>query len=123
MKQNEPPQKYRLGTVSNTKLLAGLNRNLTLRNNIPDDFLHTQQEIIGNLIRTIETNCSTQDAVNDLYQDFVSMMKRETNIKLKHKTKEVQIGHDNKKRKLKKTWCNGILTDLWNDACVAEKRM
>ena len=26
IKQNEPPQKYRLGTISNTKLLAGLNR-------------------------------------------------------------------------------------------------
>ena len=25
-KENEPPQKYRLGTISNTKLLAGLNR-------------------------------------------------------------------------------------------------
>ena len=30
IKQKEPPQKYRLGTISNTKLLAGLNR-LTLR--------------------------------------------------------------------------------------------
>ena len=86
------------------------------RNSIPDDFLHTQQELIGNLFRTIETNCSTQDAVNDLYQDFVSMMKREMNVKLKHKTKEAQIGHDNKKRKLEKLWWNGILTDLWNDA-------
>ena len=26
IKQKEPPQKYRLGTMSNTKLLAGLNR-------------------------------------------------------------------------------------------------
>ena len=26
VKQKEPPQKYRLGTISNTKLLAGLNR-------------------------------------------------------------------------------------------------
>ena len=26
MKQKEPPQKYRLGMISNTKLLAGLNR-------------------------------------------------------------------------------------------------
>ena len=26
MKEKEPPQKYRLGTISNTKLLAGLNR-------------------------------------------------------------------------------------------------
>ena len=26
MKQKEPPQKYRFGTISNTKLLAGLNR-------------------------------------------------------------------------------------------------
>ena len=26
MKQKEPPQKYRLGTTSNAKLLAGLNR-------------------------------------------------------------------------------------------------
>ena len=25
IKQKEPPQKYRLGTISNTKLLAGLN--------------------------------------------------------------------------------------------------
>ena len=25
-KQKEPPQNYRLGTISNTKLLAGLNR-------------------------------------------------------------------------------------------------
>ena len=25
-KQKEPPQKYRIGTISNTKLLAGLNR-------------------------------------------------------------------------------------------------
>ena len=69
---------------------------------ILDDFLYTQQETNENLIRTIEINCSTQDAVNDLYQDIVSMMKREMNIKLKHKTKEVQIGHNNKKRKLKK---------------------
>ena len=26
IKQKEPPHKYRLGTISNTKLLAGLNR-------------------------------------------------------------------------------------------------
>ena len=26
IKQKEPQQKYRLGTISNTKLLAGLNR-------------------------------------------------------------------------------------------------
>ena len=26
IKQKEPPQKYRLGTISNTKILAGLNR-------------------------------------------------------------------------------------------------
>ena len=26
IKQKEPPQKYRLGTISNTKLLAGLNQ-------------------------------------------------------------------------------------------------
>ena len=26
IQQKEPPQKYRLGTISNTKLLAGLNR-------------------------------------------------------------------------------------------------
>ena len=26
IKQKEPPQKYRLGTISNIKLLAGLNR-------------------------------------------------------------------------------------------------
>ena len=26
IKQKEPPQKYRLGMISNTKLLAGLNR-------------------------------------------------------------------------------------------------
>ena len=26
IKQKEPPQKYRLGTISNTKLLAGINR-------------------------------------------------------------------------------------------------
>ena len=26
IKQKEPPQKYLLGTISNTKLLAGLNR-------------------------------------------------------------------------------------------------
>ena len=26
IKQKEPPQKYRLGTISNTKLLVGLNR-------------------------------------------------------------------------------------------------
>ena len=26
IKQKEPPQKYRLGTISNTKLLAGLTR-------------------------------------------------------------------------------------------------
>ena len=26
IKQKEPPQKYRLGTTNNTKLLAGLNR-------------------------------------------------------------------------------------------------
>ena len=28
IKRKEPPQKYRLGTISNTKLLAGLNREL-----------------------------------------------------------------------------------------------
>ena len=115
-------EQYKHKTQSTNNNFKGQSYTLYDRNSIPDDFLHTQQEIIGNLIRTIETNCSTQDAVNDLYQDFVSMMKREMNIKLKHKTKEVQIGHDNKTRKLKKTWWNGILTDLWNDACVAEKK-
>ena len=34
IKQKEPPQKYRLGTISNTKLLAGLNFMVTWFTNL-----------------------------------------------------------------------------------------
>ena len=50
-------------------------------------------------------------------------MKGEMNAKLKYKTKPVQVGLNNNKRKLKKQWWNEQLTDLWNDTCLAEKRM
>ena len=39
IKQKEPPQKYLLGTISNTKLLAGLNR-FYLRNDFHFSGVH-----------------------------------------------------------------------------------
>ena len=41
IKQKEPPQKYRLGTISNTKLLAGLKvRKLKIKMTISDSTHH-----------------------------------------------------------------------------------
>ena len=46
IKQKEPPQKYRLGTISNTKLLAGLNRfNRTLTSPSASAVVHSYTDI------------------------------------------------------------------------------
>ena len=67
------------------------------RNSVPEDFLLGHQEEIKNLIHRLESECITQDTVNNLYQDFVDMMKGEMNAKLKYKSKPVQAGLNNKK--------------------------
>ena len=46
IKQKEPPRKYRIGTISNTKLLTGLNRfyMAITSSSIYDLMLHTTME-------------------------------------------------------------------------------
>lgn len=93
------------------------------RCSIPDNFLNTCQEDIENLIFKLENEYTTQESVDSLYLEFVDMMRTEMHSKLKHTTKRIQTGVNNKKRKLKKQWWNEQLTDLWNAMCTVEKRM
>ena len=42
---------------------------------------------------------------------------------LKHKQVNIEIGLNNKRRRMKKPWWNDTLTVMWNDVCKAEKDM
>ena len=43
--------------------------------------------------------------------------------KIDHRQINAVVGHNNKKRKVKKPWWNDQLTELWNNVCKAEKHM
>ena len=89
--------------------------------NMLDDFLQSKQDEIKENIRRINEEISTQEHLDKVYLDFVSLVKDEMHDKLNHRTVKAVIGKNNKKRKVKKPWWTDDLTALWNNTCKAEK--
>ena len=91
--------------------------------NIPGDFLQSRQDELSDYIRRLDNDISTQEHLDRIYLDFVSLVKDEMQDKLNHRTVQAVIGNNNKKRKVKKQWWTNYLTELWNNTCKAEKKM
>ncbi|CAC5418951.1 unnamed protein product [Mytilus coruscus] len=90
--------------------------------NLPDDWLLTSSAIseINGLIQHLESSEATQDNIDRVYEDFVSVIKIEMS-KFLSKTIRIHDGASNKKRKCRKPWWNDDLTILWNEVCDSEK--
>ncbi|XP_053391650.1 uncharacterized protein LOC128554398 [Mercenaria mercenaria] len=93
------------------------------RKNIPVDFMNSNYTVLQNFISKLEMEESNQRDLNDVYDQFCDCVKTEMKSKLAHKTVNVSVSGNNKKRKIKKPWWNDELTELWNNSCRAEKRM
>ena len=91
--------------------------------NVPDDFLSARHNEINEYINTLEGEITTQEHINKAYSDLVVFVKDEMINKIDHRQINAVIGHNNKKRKVKKPWWNDQLTELWNNVCKAEKHM
>ncbi|CAC5405800.1 unnamed protein product [Mytilus coruscus] len=63
---------------------------------------------------------TTQFAIDDMYDSFVTVMKSEMSQKLPCKT-VLYNSNNNKPRRCQKPWWTDNLGTLWNDVCKAEK--
>ncbi|MEW8546023.1 MAG: reverse transcriptase family protein [Candidatus Thiodiazotropha sp.] len=89
----------------------------------PPDFLSSRIDELNTCIDRIESDISTQEGLDDIYKEVVSLIKDEMLDKVQHKEIKIFSGTDNKPRRIKKPWWNDHLTELWNTMCAAEKRM
>ncbi|VDH90239.1 Hypothetical predicted protein [Mytilus galloprovincialis] len=90
--------------------------------NIPQDWLCDPTIItsIDNIISYLEHSETTQFAIDDMYDSFVTVMKSEMSQKLPCKT-VLYNSNNNKPRRCQKPWWTDNLGTLWNDVCKAEK--
>ncbi|CAG2255049.1 unnamed protein product [Mytilus edulis] len=90
--------------------------------NIPQDWLCDPTVItsIDNIISYLEHSETTQFAIDDMYDSFVTVMKSEMSQKLPCKT-VLYNSNNNKPRRCQKPWWTDNLGTLWNDVCKAEK--
>ncbi|CAG2195601.1 unnamed protein product [Mytilus edulis] len=90
--------------------------------NIPQDFLLNSEAIrdLNKLILDLENSNKSQVDLDQMYCEFVKVVKSEMSSKLSCKT-YITDGFNNKRRRCKKPWWNEELTVLWNCVCSAEK--
>ena len=91
--------------------------------NIPPDFLGGKLNILIDYIESIEQEVNSQEELDNIYSNLMGTIKEEMYDSLSHKTVKVQLGANNKKRKVKKPWWTDHLSELWNNQCHAEKAM
>ncbi|CAG2257828.1 unnamed protein product [Mytilus edulis] len=92
--------------------------------NLPEDWLCQESTIaeIDNAIRFLENSIADQSNIDNMYENFVKIVKTEMCNKLPAKNIVLSNGFNiNKRRRCKKEWWNEELTLLWNEVCKAEK--
>ena len=94
------------------------------RNNIPPTLMVDQQVMrqINDTIEKLETYESDQQFVDTVYNDFCETLKSEMNRLLNPKNVLSSSATETRKKRLKKTWWNEELSDLWNDMCTEERK-
>ncbi|CAG2258008.1 unnamed protein product [Mytilus edulis] len=93
-------------------------------NNIPSSFLATHLHKIEDLISSLEVQSANCSEIDQIYSDFVNLLKVEMTENLSYKVIKMSSGLlSNKRRRIKKPWWTDKLTQLWNNVCVAEKAM
>ena len=90
--------------------------------NIPLNFC-AEDETRQVLEALIENECDNynQSRINNIYDEFCSVVKNEMQAKLPHKDISIKLGQSNKRRRLQKPWWNDELQILWNNMCDSEK--
>ena len=91
--------------------------------NIPNAFLESRLRDIEDIILSLELQNLTNNDIDNAYIHFVELLKDEMGKCLESKIVNVSHGFNNKKRRIKKPWWSDKLSGLWNDMCVAEKKM
>ncbi|CAG2196716.1 unnamed protein product [Mytilus edulis] len=92
--------------------------------NLPEDWLCQESTIaeIDNAICFLENSIADQSNIDNMYENFVKIVKTEMCNKLPAKNIVLSNGFNiNKRRRCKKEWWNEELTLLWNEVCKAEK--
>ena len=78
---------------------------------------------LNEAILRLETSSKLQTDVNNMYSDFVSVVKKEMNEKFNPRQVRLQDSvTTNKKRRSRKPWWTEELSRLWNKMCLAEKK-
>ncbi|VDI27419.1 Hypothetical predicted protein [Mytilus galloprovincialis] len=89
-----------------------------------DFTVHRTTELIKNIGMVdkfdLQHSETTQFAIDDMYDSFVTVMKSEMSQKLPCKT-VLYNSNNNKPRRCQKPWWTDNLGTLWNDVCKAEK--
>ncbi|CAC5385800.1 unnamed protein product [Mytilus coruscus] len=90
---------------------------------VPEDWLSGESVVteINRVILQLEQSEASQQNIDKMYENFVSVLKAEMSEKLQSKEIRISNAFNNKARKCKKPWWNSELTMLWNDVCKAEK--
>ncbi|VDI02802.1 Hypothetical predicted protein [Mytilus galloprovincialis] len=70
---------------------------------------------INRVILQLEQSEASQQNIDKMYENFVSVLKTEMSEKLSSKEIRISNAFNNKARKCKKPWWNSELTMLWND--------
>ena len=92
---------------------------------IPLNFMQSIecQARLNEAILRLETSSKMQTDINDMYSDFVSVVKMEMNQSLNPIHIRLQdSASSNKRRRSRKPWWTEELSRLWNDMCSAEKK-
>ena len=89
----------------------------------PQGFLYGRVDELNAFIDRIEYDLSSQQELDTIYKEMVSLITDELYEKVQHKKIKLGSSTDNKKRITKKPWWNDNLTELWNRLCAAEKNM
>ncbi|CAC5379517.1 unnamed protein product [Mytilus coruscus] len=90
---------------------------------VPEDWLNGESVVteINRVILQLEQSEASQQNIDKMYENFVSVLKTEMSEKLQSKEIRISNAINNKARKCKKPWWNSELTMLWNGVCKAEK--
>ena len=107
------------------KTAKGESRSFTVfdRSHVPPNFLENKLDKLNVIIQRLDTEISTQESVNQVYESFATTVLGEMKDKLHHRKIHITDGINNKKRRTKKPWWTSELTNLWNDLCKSEKHM
>ena len=93
------------------------------RGSIPPNFMMAPNIIplLEEKIDYLESNQNEQNCIDNIYNDFVSVLKSEMNKFLNPKVVPID-GQRNSKRRRRKPWWTDDLSKLWNTMCQNERK-